>query len=717
MAHDYHHDLYDGIGDSPLQEHFRRTRPWPTGVVFIQTRDMSEDDIRGHFRLMREMGFNCLKQCIALPDFGTARLHHIALDEGIIPWWFGEAAWEEPTPQLLGELGIDPGITRHQLRSNPLWIARQTQRLRAWAGEDFHMGAFRAFHGDSPHKGLPGTLPPAEWGLDPAAASAFTQWLRERYQTVEALRKAWNCKEPLIKQAVEVGTWEELEPCVIAIVNDEKQEYRRIVDVLRFKADMQLANLRRRSERCRDQWPFPVRAGGEMSLFLPFASRGTDFEGIGETMRDFGVLYPSIHPAWHHEEVMFEYLRPAYMQAAMCVDFGKGVWSAPIEATGGPQQLSGGKAPFFAPVRDQVAGFTIDADTLTQLMLTWIAAGFKGWGLWCWNARTAGWEAGEFALLDRANRPCARTHAAARVAKAALRHSDELWQAHREPVVGVFQDFEADAFWAALSRGGRDVYKYFPVFARIGAARLLIDHNIPHEYVTARNLRAGLAPRYPVIYFPAALAVDEQLLVSLLAYVEQGGRVVMDAPGAWYGYDGRVLSTREGSAFERLFGCRIRDYQFSRANHRQWTWDGIPLEGFALDLEPTSASVVSTFHDGLPAVTSNAVGRGSAHVVACDVALQCRQPGNRELASRMANILRGDSAPPFVCAEAVVHHLAAPAADHYFLFADGEPVQARLRVTRGTIESAIDVLGDVPVDVSQPIEIGSHQARWLRIPR
>ncbi len=69
------------------------------------------------------------------------------------------------------------------------------------------------------------------------------------------------------------------------------------------------------------------------------------------------------------------------MQASMAVDIFKGGWAAPWESTGGPQQLDGGKGG---------AGFTVDEATMTQLMLNYLAAGFKGFGLWCWSARSAG---------------------------------------------------------------------------------------------------------------------------------------------------------------------------------------------------------------------------------------------------------------------------------------------------------------------------------------
>jgi beta-galactosidase len=195
-------------------------------------------------------------------------------------------------------------------------------------------------------------------------------------------------------------------------------------------------------------------------------------EGIARLMAGLGSFYPSIHLAWHFEEVDFEVARPVYMQASLAQDWFKGGWAATWESTGGPQQLSGGKA-WTSEAAARTAGFTVDGGVMTQLMLSYLAAGFKGFGFWCWDARTAGWEAGEYALLDRRLQPTERAIQAGRIGQAARRWRDELWQARKEPLVGLFTDFENDAMWAAISVHGRDKFKHVPMQARVGAARAL----------------------------------------------------------------------------------------------------------------------------------------------------------------------------------------------------------------------------------------------------
>ncbi len=709
------HGLYDQLNDTPMQQRMRRLRPWPVGVVFIQRPGMTHADIRAHFRLMRELGFNALKQCELVPGEDWRVVYKIALDEGIIPWWHHDADSEDPTPDHLRSIGLPADLTPEQVRVHPEWIARQDRLRRARIDRTDPRPEPAAAHETD---GLPGTLKRDDFGVTPESVDLLIAWLQNRYGTVAALRRAWNFEYAMVRRRPWVE-WSDLRADIVPFLNEERQDYRRIVDVYRFRADLHLAKLRQsRDQLLAYDALVPNRFGGEMSLFLPFAARSTDMEGIASLMGDGGTFYPSMHPGWHYEEADFEYVRPTYMQASLAVDWFKGGWAATWESTGGPQQLSGGKAPFVPEVRDQVAGFTVDENTIQQLMLSWVAAGFKGFGQWCWNARGFGWEAGEYALLDRNQQPGPRAIAAGKIGRAAHRLRDELWSARKEPLVGVFQDWESDAFWAALAVGGRDMYKQFPVRARIGATRALINANVPWEHVTARNLRAGLADRYRVIYLPAQLALDADLLPLLRGYVERGGRLVLDAPSAWYAYDGRLLSTATGSAFEQLFGARIGDHQYSRSNHVQWHVGTQKVNGFVLDLQPTTARVLETFANGRPSVIENTLGRGTAVIVGHAASLESWKPGNTWAEEAMVRHALGRHESPYRCEGAVVYRLAAPAADHYFLINDSSEARAvQLKTPGFSYRRAEDPIDGREVRLEGSIEIPANGARWVRAVR
>lgn len=454
----------------------------------------------------------------------------------------------------------------------------------------------------------------------------------------------------------------------------------------------------------------PVRAGGEMGLFLPFASRGTDMEGIAEIMKERGSFYPSIHLAWHFEETNYEVARCIYMQSSITTDWFKGGWASTWESTGGPQQFSGGKG-WDRKGQEGTAGYTVNAGTMTQLLLSYLAGGFKGVGLWSWNYRRAGWESGEYALLNRQNEPSERAIRTGQIAKTADRYRDELWKAHKEPYVGVFVNWDNEAIWAACAGPNRTHFKHYPVQARIGISRALINANVPWEHVTPSDLKAGLGPRYKVIYMPAHAAINPELFPILEAYVRQGGRLVLDAPGGWWDDRGKVLDTGVNSPFERLFGVCISDFQYS--NNVPRFIEAHRLTGFVLELKATRAKVVERFQTGEPSVTEYQLGKGSAVVLAADASFSMKDPGNDFMEAWTLKHTIKALELPYVCSNAIVYRISAPTADHYFIINDDEPKNTALQFKRYRYKNVIDAVTGEKIDPAS-FDLEGYSGRWIR---
>lgn len=702
----HHADDLTRLNDTPMQRKLRHIAPIPVGVVFIQRPDMTDDDIRGHFRTMKKLGFTCLKQVCACPGTSKAHLMHVALEEGIIPWWYADGGWEAITDELLRTLGIPLDTPIEELRTNQKLIDYQTRALHERIDREVRQGG--GTEGDKEFWRTFAFDP----GLAEEQVTGFVAWLEREYSSPAALMRAWNMDQSMIQRPAQPWeSWDDVRREVYSLLGIK--EYRRRRDIMRFKADLYIDQVRRRMQRSLEREPeAPVRAGGEMGLFLPFASRSTDMEGIAQLMADGGSFYPSIHLAWHFEESDFSVVPEVYMQAAIAADWFKGGWSASWESTGGVQQLSGGKG-MIAEARDRVAGFTVDDGVITQLMLSYLAGGFKGFGLWCWNSRAAGWEAGEYALLDRNDQPTPRAVAAGRIGRAAVRLRDELWRARKEPLVGVYTDFDSDAMWAAISLNGRDMYRYFGVRARIGASRALCNANVPWEHVTGRNLRAGLAQRYPVIYLPAIISLSTGLLEILEEYVRTGGRLVMDLPSLWYDQYGRLLDTGKGSLFEKLFGCVFHDSQYSSNVPR--SLDGVRLEGFVCDMSATNARVIAAYDNGQPAITHHAHGEGVAVIIGYDASLASFRHPSSGWEERLVSGVLGELTAPYRCEGVLAFRLVAPEADHYFLVNNGPACTASLSTDRTTYHAVEDAVTGEMVDSLERIEVAGHSGRWLRL--
>lgn len=706
------HHVVDRLHDSPAQRKFKKLAPMPSGVVVIQTPGMTLDDLRQQFRTIRSLGFNCLKGLYVLPGVDIVDVELAALDEGLVPYYYADGGYEAVTDELLAKLGIDPVTPMSVVRRDPRFVQYQTDVIRKRISR-------RAKSPEVPSDGRPRFPFSFDAKLGPESAAHFTQWLREHYGTIEALSTAWNMDRALISRPDPMWTtWEDVEKHVVEQVQPS-QEYRRLRDVLRYKSDVYLGMVHERAaEVVRFDHDAPARAGGEMGLFLPFASRATDMEGVAEAMRYAGTFYPSIHLAWHFEETGFEVARAVYMQSSLAADWFKGGWSATWESTGGPQQLSGGKAHLYPEMSGETAGFVVDGATMQQLIFSYFAAGFKGFGLWCWNPRTAGWEAGEYALTDRQLRPSARAIEAGRIAQAAEKWRDEIWASHKEPLVGVYTDYDTDCMWAALAIGGREHFKHYPMMSRVGAARALINGNVPWEHVTGKNLDKGLADRYRTIYLPGTLAISYDRLELLKEYVQSGGRLVMDLPGGWYDDFGRMMNTAKGSLFEQIFGCTIRDFQYSQAaQNRARSVGDVPCgDGFVVDIEVTTGTVTDKYDDGTPAIVENRVGAGRAVLVGAETSRLCRKAGNVAAESLLRGVALGGALLPFACDGAIVYRRWSPTADHYFLINDGPARDVKLDTRELKYAGFEDAVSGEQVHPHK-IALPAHGGRWLRAAR
>ena len=702
---EYLTELYNKLNWSPMQEKFKQIAPMPFGVVFLPWAGCTEQDMRRHFRMMKQLGFTNLKQTMATPEWSEKDILKIAMEEGIIPFWYGEGGWEPITPQLLRELAIPDSLSMPDIRKHPAMIAYQEKvlwkQLDKWKQSKPPLAFQHSHHPDA--------------YLRPADLLLFRQWIKNKYESIETLVKAWNQYEVGIT-ATPYKTWDDFDkdplistvPGTDEIIPSEGKEYGKVKDILRFKADMYIRSIR---ENNKSDFPEqPVRAGGEMGLFLPFAARATDMEGIATAMKDVGSFYPSIHLAWHYEELDYEVTRPIYMQSSLCTDWFKGGWAATWESTGGPQQFSGGKG-WDRKGQEGTAGYTVNAGTITQLLLSYLAGGFKGVGLWAWNYRRAGWESGEYALLDRNNEPGDRAVRAGEIAKAANKFRDELWKAHKEPYVGVFVNWDSEAIWAALSGPNRTHFKNYPVMARVGISRALINSNIPFEYVTANDIRRGLAQRYKVIYLAAQVSINEDLFPLLQTFVQQGGRLVLDAPGGWWNEQGRVLNTAKGSSFEKIFGASIADYQYS--NNVPFTIGQHLLNGFVLQIKPTTAQVAERFQNGEPAVTINKVGSGQAVILSPDASFSMRGKENRFMEAWTIRHTMGNWRSPYTCATAIVYRQASPAADHYFFLNDAPAKKVAFSSSRYRYKKFTDALTGAVINPAA-IALEGYSGRWIR---
>jgi len=703
QAHQFLVEKYDALHNSPMQQKFRQLHPMPAGVVYIQQPGDGEQEMREHFRLMKRLGYNCLKQIMTVPGWTMEDIQLIALDEGLIPWWYGEAGWEPITNELIDKLYIPRNASIAAIRENPKMINYQFQVMKERV---LRNKAYLKNHDALPRgsqKAFDPTIGGRGLDLTEHGKELFVEWTKNHYKTIDQLNNDWCLYHHGLGTPFE--SWDDFAANWETKVS--QRNYKDKMDIFLFKAEHGCENIRQRAQAFYDYDPNqPFRGGGEMGLFLPAAYMGVDMERIADAIKNYGSFYPSTHLSWHFNETDNEVVRPFYIQASIMNDFNKGGWTGGWESTGGPQQFDGEKTA------SDLNSYYVEGGTLLQLFMSQMAAGFKGFGIWCWNARSAGKEAGEYSLLDRNEQPTERAVEMGLMARAMQKYRDEIWEAHKEPQVGVLLDWNNDAAWAAMSVRGRDDLRMFPIDARIGAARALMNANIPFEFVTPDDLKNGLAGRYQILYLPAVIALDQEVFEILDQFVAHGGRLVLDLPSGKFDENTALMPTGKSSRFNKIFGATLDNFQFSGSNvtvglkNSYWT-------GFVADLTPTTGKTLDWYSNGKPAIIENYYGKGKAILIGLDVSHQCFKPGNILAENILTEYVLGNSESPYSCKEALVYRLSGKNADHFFFINDGDAKNVVFR-SKYKYSKATDALTGEKVNLNS-ILLKANDARWIRM--
>ncbi|OPZ31242.1 MAG: Beta-galactosidase BglY [Lentisphaerae bacterium ADurb.BinA184] len=676
--------------------------PWPFAPFVFVTEETTEADLRRYLRDLRECGFDCLR-------FGG--------EGGCGVRYLGEDRYDFSQLDLIFDLAEEAGLRiipnlrvgyadwmsgpPHLVHRDSYLLDDEYHRLidkyvAAAAGRYRHRPCLLAYEG----VGEPGGFPEA-MEQDPRFVALFTEWLQQQYGTLANLSCAWGYGGPLLPGLDSWEAWRGLRG-----THFEKYRHRR--DLARFKTEL-LAERMTRIERCWQQHDpaHPVLTGVHQLLGNAAVSNW-DFELQASRADGF---FSSIHAGWHFWILPGEFLLPLYVQARLTRDLAKGKWALPYETTGGPN------------FRSALRQHNMQAGEHLQMMLCYLAAGLQGIGLWAWNCRLSGPEAGEYGLTTLQGQPSRRARLLGELARHVRQYRGELAEASSEPRAAILYSWEAEMFASQRDMGPLDGSATDENSRRrLGAARALLNRNIPFEFITDNELVAGRADGYPTLVVPGMALVRRDVMAALGRYVEGGGRLVADAPFATFDEHGRVRVAGSGGEFDRLVGAFAVNH--FHAQHEPRRVHGLPLAGQFSEVEPTRAEVIARLDDGRPATLCHSLGAGQVVYFAHEVASRCFRPGNAAWETTLADAVLGSFRPGWQCDGAVAFRRRHAAADHYFLINPTDTDQeATLTVADATYDQALEVVANrtLPVCRGQAgtrlqVVVPGGQGIWLRCP-
>lgn len=707
---------YRTMNETRLLRALREQRTWFLAAVLWMPGDVDIARVQTELRRMRELGFNAVRYFTVNPE----PLPGGGYDFSRMDAWM-DAAQEEGMRVILSVSAItrmrEDVLARHGLTPERFAkIHRDDDASRAALREQIGpVAAHAATHPAMLAWGGIGEPNPALDIVDPDYdREHFAAWLKTEHGSLDALNRAWElypcAAHPLVTSFADAFDLcggltgpERLSGAHNAHVN-----YGAARDWRRYLTDKSLAQARAVKETVEAFAPDHPFSTGSHQFFANQAAFCWD---IPRWARLTDMHHSSIHLSWHFDLVKGEVDRPVYMQARCTSDYVKGGWTSAHETTGGPVQYSGGY------------GVGMSAGLMRRLMLLYLAGNNQNIAFWSWSHRPGGWEGGEYGLTSLSGRLTPWAEEAGRVGQAMARYHGELWEAEQDAPVGILESWDTQAMLACeperhdlqdgvglLGRGTAMQHSR----ARIGAARALLNHHVPFEYVVTNELAEGIACRYDTLILPHIRSLDAETFARLSAYVEAGGHVIADVGTGYADPWGKLHPAGEEGPMARLFGAWIDQIHDARTAPQMW--NGAPVPGCFGDLVVTDATPIGWFAEGGIAISTRTHGRGRATLVAFDIALACHAPGQEVFERTLADLARSGNAPRWRCGAPLAFRQRAGRVDHYFLVNDGPTMTTFLEVYDTVYTDGVDAItgAELPHGGWIPVSLPARSGRWLR---
>ncbi|MBO4205564.1 beta-galactosidase [Micromonospora echinofusca] len=412
------------------------------------------------------------------------------------------------------------------------------------------------------------------------SAEAFRHWLRDRYGTLDTLNDAWGTAF----WSQRYGDWAEINPPRLAptFANPTQQ-----LDFLRFSSDEQRAQLR------------AERAVLTRLVHQPVT---TNFMiGIGTKHLDYHSWAPDVDLV-ANDHYLTAADPEAHVGLALAADHTRGV------AGGRPWLLMEHST---SAVNWQPRNVAKTPGQLRRNSLAHVARGADGVLFFQWRASRAGAEKFHSALLPHAGPDTKIFREVCRLG-ADLAAVAEVIGSRVDADVAILFDYEA--WWGVEldSHPSVDVTYTDRLQALHGALwRAGITADVVHP-------SADLS-RYRLVVVPTLYLVRDPHAAALRSFVEAGGTALVTYFSGIVDDNDHIRLGGYPGAFRDLLGVHTEEFFPLRAGERVTLDDGTVADVWTEWLHTDSAEVLARYADGplpgVPAVTRNAVGAGTAWYV------------------------------------------------------------------------------------------------------
>lgn len=425
----------------------------------------------------------------------------------------------------------------------------------------------------------------------PATAEKFRLWLQQKYETVQALGKAWF--RPSFSDWAYVSPPRQLGP------------YPDSLDWLEFRIDNAYSLMQWRADIIKSlDSAHPVVAHGVAAGLTRMASGVADDWRAASVASVYGYTWGSSR---HGDESWKQVHAIDLVRAA---SHGKPFWHA--EAYAGPlwmqSQVLG---------KPRTEGRIASPEDIRYWDMISFMGGATGLMYLRWRPLLDGPLFGAFGPYGMDGSRTPRSNMASRLAKwVAAPEQRNLWRSR--PVqgdVGIVTIPESQIF-AYAQQQHADYYSR----SMQGAYRGFFDNNIQADWVHIDHIDA-----YDFLYCPYPVMLKQTTADRLIAWVHAGGKLIMEGCPGYFGDNGHVGVVQPNLGLDALFGATEVYVEFTpdildnvRLDFRgKVGWGGLFLQAYT----PTTGSAVAVYENvtglaaGQVAAVDNVYGSGQTRLM------------------------------------------------------------------------------------------------------
>jgi beta-galactosidase len=443
----------------------------------------------------------------------------------------------------------------------------------------------------------------------------FITWLRKRYDTIEALNKAWATQ----RWSRRLTTFEDVD----LPLAEGPGPAERFLDLHRYWSDVTIARLQELDAvRRRNAPDLPAIS----NLWDTSSRKGFDYLS---TYRSY-VSYPAegFYPG--------DPISGAFGALQIKGDLPAPIWFNEFTAGGGGFYGTPGRSRMYAYL-----GLLIGA---------------QGTLAWTFNSHRGGEEQALFGLLDHDNTPSWKVDEFARIASEFKQLSALGFPRYPHPQVAIAYSF-ASSITSHPNGPSNTTLQYFknPYTEQVQAAfEPLFRDNIDTAIINIGY--SDLSP-YKLLVIPADYVMDPASAEAIRKFVSDGGTALMTAYSAKVDEHGLWFDTPLPGLLSDVFGLKTSAF-YQTKSPLQFELDGKTIDSgvhFYEQLEPSTATVLARFSEGAnsaPAITLNNFGKGRALYLATESKSSAMGPVLRHLYA-ITGVQRGPETPDGVYARAV----------------------------------------------------------------